>query len=92
MKQVISVRIRSFYLLVMAMLLQTMAMAQDSTIQTTQTNSTATETTWHIAPWMWVVGGVIVLLILIGLFRGKSTTTSADRVTVTKTVQRDRDV
>ena len=92
MKQGISVRIRSFILLVMALFFQALAMAQDSTVQTTQTNTTSTETTWHIAPWMWIVGAVVVLLILVGLLRGKSTTTTADRVTVTKTVERDTDV
>jgi phosphoglycerol transferase MdoB-like AlkP superfamily enzyme len=94
MKQLISLRIRSFYLLVTAMLFQGIAMAQDSTVQTTQTNtnSTTSETTWTVQPWMWVVGGVVVLLILIALFRGKSTSTSSDRVVVTKTVERDTDV
>ena len=42
----------------------------------------------------WIIrwGSVVVLLILVALLRGKSTTTSADRVTVTKTVERDTDV
>jgi Na+/H+ antiporter NhaC len=92
MKQMISLRLKGFFVLAMVFLFSSIASAQDSTVTTTQTSRTATETTWHIEPWMWIVGAVVVLLILIGLFRGKSTTVSSDRVTVTKTVERDTDV
>lgn len=94
MKQGISVRTRSFFLLVMAMFIQAVAMAQDSTVHTTQTSQTSTETSFHVEPWMWIVGGVVVVLIIILLLRGQSTnsSTSSDRVTVTKTVERDSNV
>lgn len=95
MKQGISVRTRSFFLLVMAMFIQAVAMAQqDSTVHTTQTTQTSTETSFHVEPWMWIVGGVVVVLIIILLLRGQSTnsSTSSDRVTVTKTVERDSNV
>ena len=91
MKHVIISRLRSLFLVVSAFFFQTIAMAQDSTMQTTQTNQTTTQTTSYVQPWVWVVGGAVVLLILIALLRNKSTTTSSDKVTVTKTVERDTD-
>jgi hypothetical protein len=40
-------------------------------------------------PWVWVVGGVVLLIILIALFRGNSTT---DReVTRTTVIKTDKD-
>ena len=42
--------------------------------------NTKDEPQWYMQPWAWVVGGVLLLLILIALFRGGGT----DR-TVTKT-------
>ena len=66
-----------------------MGFAQDSMTATTTTNSTATssQTVWYMQPLAWVIGGVVLLLILIALFRNNSST--SDRVTVTKTVTRD---
>ena len=54
------------------------AFAQDAA-GNTQTSSTHTTTTstgpdttamWYTAPWVWVVGGIVLLLILIALFSG----------------------
>lgn len=45
------------------------------------------------SPWMWVAGGALFILLLVALTRGggsrSSTSGSGDRVTVTKTVERD---
>lgn len=45
------------------------------------------------SPWVWVAGGALFILLLVALTRGggsRSTTNgSGDRVTVTKTVERD---
>ena len=61
-----------------------MAKAQDSAMASTSTSttSTTTERTWFAEPWVWVVGGIILLVLIIALTRGGGKT---DRVTVTKT-------
>ena len=62
---------------------------------TTKTSVKVTEdTTWYTAPWVWVVGAAVFILLLVALTRsGRSTDTrSSDRVTVTKEVRRDSDV
>lgn len=44
------------------------------------------------SPWMWIVGGALFILLLVALTRGggsRTTTAGGDRVTVTKTVERD---
>ena len=66
--------------------------AQDSTVSaTTTTASSATETqTWYTEPWVWVVGGAILILLIIALTRGNSSTTDrTDKVTITKTTSSD---
>ena len=57
--------------------------AQDTTAVTT---STITQSTWYAQPWVWLVGGVVLLLLLIAVFSGGKKT-STDRVIVTKTVR-----
>ena len=51
---------------------------------------------WYTSPWVWVVGAAVFILLLIALLRGgggtnRTDASSTDRVTVTKTVERDRD-
>lgn len=93
MKLSINARLKMLFTFMSVCFFQAIAMAQDSTVHTTQTSQTSTETSFHVEPWMWIVGGVVVLLIIILLLRGQSTnsSTSSDRVTVTKTVERDTD-
>lgn len=74
--------------------MQLLAIAQDGTANTTTTTSpagtTTTTTTWYLQPWVWVVGGILLLVILIALFRGGS---SKDReVTRTTVIKTDRDI
>lgn len=95
MKLSINARLKMLFTFMSVCFFQAIAMAQgDSTVHTTQTSQSSTETTSPVEPWMWIVGGVVVLLIIILLLRGQSTnsSTSSDRVTVTKTVERDTDV
>ncbi|MFN0083661.1 MAG: hypothetical protein ACKVOM_14230 [Ferruginibacter sp.] len=79
---------------VAALFLSVITFAQDTTLATSSTTATATSTekTWYMEPWAWVLGGVILLVIIILATRGSSNTTSADKVTVTRTVERDSDV
>lgn len=71
--------------------MQVMLWAQDSTStssshSTTVTKETTTTTDWYMQPWVWVVGGAVLLIILVALFRGNST----KEVTRTTIVKDDR--
>lgn len=81
-------------LFVAALLLSVVAFAQETTLATTSTTSTATSTekTWYMEPWAWVLGGVILLVIIVLATRGSNNSTSADKVTVTRTVEKDNNV
>lgn len=59
--------------------------AQDSSTSATTTTSTTTteQHTWYAEPWVWVVGGVVLILLIVALTRGNSSRT--DKVIVTKT-------
>ena len=91
MKQSLTAYSTKFLLFAVTLLSSIMAFAQDSTIATTttSTSATSTEKTWYMEPWAWVLGGVILLVIILLATRSSSNTTSADKVTVTKTVSRD---
>lgn len=82
---------------------QAVLWAQDSggastTTTTTSTSSKSVSLTsdnWYASPWVWVVGAAVFILLLVALVggnRGRSSSTASDRVTVTKTVERDSDV
>lgn len=66
-----------------------------SSTSTTKTTVTTTEQTdFWASPWVWVIGAAVFILLLVALLRGgssRTTTGATDRVTVTKTVQRDTD-
>lgn len=77
--------------LLLAFLLMTavQVIAQDSTsTSTTTTTTTATQEQWYVQPWVWVVGGAVLLLLLVALLRGGSSRGKTDQVTYTKTVER----
>ena len=85
---------KNFAALVMFSFIQTILWAQDSTSTTTTTSTTVTkETTWYAQPWVWIVGGAVLILLLVALLRGggpnKNTASRTDKVTVTKTTDRD---
>lgn len=96
----------SFKMLVALLLFNLMnlaVMAQDSGSSTTNsTTSTTTDvkisetsTEWYTSPWVWVIGAAVFILLLVALTRGGSSRRTVDgttdRVTVTKTVERDTD-
>ena len=91
MKQSLNAYSSKFFLFAVILLSSVIAFAQDSTIATTttSTSATSTEKTWYMEPWAWVLGGVILLVIILLATRSTINTTSADKVTVTKTVTRD---
>jgi hypothetical protein len=62
----------------------------ETTVKVTKSNETQT---WYTIPWVWAIGAVLLIILLMLLFRGNRGTSSAgERVTVTKTVSRDSDV
>lgn len=67
--------------------MQLMLWTQDSS-GTSRTITTTKETTittdWYMQPWVWVVGGAILLIILVALLRGNSSNKEVTRTTVIK--------
>ncbi len=78
--------------------MQALAFAQDSTgggssSSSSTTSTTTTTETWYTQPWVWIVGGAVLLLLIVALMRGNSNSdTRSDKVTVTKSVKTDTDV
>jgi hypothetical protein len=96
MKQsTIMVYLRQTALLVMLTFSQIIVWAQDSTTTAVSTSTTSTTSeTWYAEPWVWIVGGAVLLLLIVALTRGNKGDRSGrtDRVTVTKSVKTDTDV
>jgi len=69
------------------------ALAQDSTVTSAKTSTATTETTtWYAEPWVWAVGGLVLILVIVALVKGNSGGSSSgrtDKVTVTKTTSSD---
>ena len=89
-------QIKQSVLFVLLMICQVMVFAQDSTSTavSTTTSTTTTEQTWYTQPWVWIVGGAALLLLIVALVRGNSGDRAGrtDRVTVTKSVKTDTDI
>jgi len=79
-----------FLLVFILSFVQVLAFAQDSTSTSTTRTTTTTTTTWYTQPWVWVVGGIVLLIILIALFRGNSSTKDRE-VTRTTVIKTDKD-
>ena len=75
-------------------LIQLALMAQEQTT-TTSTKKVDIEVSknenWYAAPWVWIVGAAVFILLLVALIGG-GRSRSGDRVSVTRTVERDSDV
>jgi len=61
--------------------------AQDTTAVKSQNTSSTTTTEFHIQPWMWIAGAVVLLLVILALFRGGGDKTTVSRTTVIKETQ-----
>ena len=78
--------------------MQALAWAQDTTGGSSSSSSntsttTTTQETWYSQPWVWIVGGAVLLLLIVALMRGNSNSgPRSDKVTVTKSVKTDTDV
>ena len=51
---------------------QLVALSQDSVSHSTTTVTTKTNNSFQVEPWMWIVGGAVLLVILVALLRGNS--------------------
>ncbi len=99
MKQLIKVWFKELVLLLLISFYQITVLAQDRTGNSNQTTTTTTSThtsaqtdVWYTQPWVWIAGGVLFILLLVALFRGRNDKASnTDRVSVTKTVRRESD-
>jgi hypothetical protein len=91
---------KTFIALLIFNFIQLVVLGQESEGTTNSTSSTKTTITteqttdFWTSPWVWVIGAAIFILLLVALLRGGSSRTTSgasDRVTVTKTVERDTD-
>jgi hypothetical protein len=96
---------KSIVTFIVLCLTQGMAMAQDSSSSSSSSSRTITTTTtthseWYAQPWVWVVGGAVLILLLVALLRGSSSSRTntgnevkqTDKVTVTRSSRTDSDV
>ena len=59
--------IGAFLTLLMANFMVLVADAQEASPTTTTTTTHTTKTIWYAEPWVWVVGGIILVLLLVQL-------------------------
>ena len=90
-------RFTKYFFLTLVTFLSTQLYGQDTTRTITEI-VTDEGNVWYMQPWVWIAGGIALLLILIALFSGgkKKKTTNAnstrtDKVIITKTVRRETD-
>ena len=65
----ISATLKKCFLIITVFCFQSLAWAQDKKIDV-DINVGKKESDWYQQPWVWVVGGAIFLLILVGLLKG----------------------
>ena len=83
---------KSIYLTLMTTLLSIVVFAQEkSTEVDINVNKDENTANWYASPWVWIVGAAVFIILLVALTSGGSRR-SGDRVTVSKTVERDSDV
>ena len=68
--------IRAFFIFLLSCLIGAVVLAQDnpgtqSNNSSSTTTTETTTTTWYAQPWVWVVGGALVVLILVLALRGR---------------------
>ena len=73
---------------------QLISLGQDGTTSTTVKTTTTEHREWYTVPWVWVVGGIIVLVLLVAIIsngRSSSRTTITDTGAGTRTITTDSD-
>ena len=75
----------------MTTLLSIVVFAQEKTTEVDiNVNKEGETANWYASPWVWIVGAAVFILLLIALTSGGSR--KGDRVTVSKTIERDSDI
>jgi hypothetical protein len=93
MKQLnkISTFLKGISALVILSLMEYPVFAQDSTSTGSSSSTTTTTTTtnevWYTQPWVWVIGGAVLLLIIVALVRGGGTDRVSTHTTHTKVIK-----
>lgn len=75
MKTILNLAVGKCMLLALMLLGTLSAVAQDATenkvsVSTTSSNTSASGGTWYAAPWVWVVGAAVFILLLVAIVRG----------------------
>ena len=84
----------TYLLVILFSVLQLPLLAQDNptsggdggTSKTITTETTTTTTDWYTQPWVWIVGAAVLIIVLVALLRGNSSsdTREVSRTTVIK--------
>ena len=70
-----------------------MVLAQEGETKNINVDVNAKGDNWYASPWVWIVGAAVFILLLVALTSGsRRSSTTGDRVTYSKTVERDTDV
>jgi hypothetical protein len=82
---------KSIYLTLMTTLLSFVVFAQEkSTEVDINVGKEGGNNNWYASPWVWIVGAAVFILLIVALTSGGSR--RGDKVTYSKTVERDTDV
>lgn len=76
---------KTVYSLILLGIFNCMALLTVAQEQSTGQTTTTTKTTsyhFYTEPWAWVVGGIVVLILLVVLFRGRDSGKSETRTTI----------
>jgi hypothetical protein len=57
--------------------------------KTTTSTSSTTMDNWYTQPWVWIVGGLVFILLLVALVRGGGSRTDVHKTTVRRDVSTD---
>ena len=83
---------KSIYLTLMTTLLSIVVFAQEKTTEVDiNVNKDENTANWYASPWVWIVGAAVFIILLVALTSG-GRSKRGDRVTVSKTVERDSDI
>jgi len=77
-------------------LIGNICLSQDSTggSTTVKTTTTTTHSEWYTAPWVWIVGVIIAILLLAAIFSGRRSSTSRTTISdagTSRTITTDTD-